>query len=191
MALALLTLTAATGLRSAAAPTEDTPASLPEPPAPQRLVAERLCWRSADGGYPRITLHPQRTAPGWLHLEICFGRYAASDAAVTNRPAKVRHRDLAAGDRPCQVGLSRDDLMTVSELFRRRGIVCLSGARESGSGKTYLREDLLTANLTEANRDAGLAILREKVLPRLNRVRRFVLEPFAPPAADEALNERR
>ena len=190
LSFACLVLMTAPALRTDATPTEGRPPSVPEPPAPQRLVAERLCWRTADADYPRVRLHPQRTAPGWLHLEVCFGRYAASDAALTNRPVKVRHRDIAAGDRPCQVGLPRAELLSVSDLFRRRGIVCLVGARESGSGSTYLREDLLTCNLTEANRDAGFAILREKVLARLKRIRRFILEPFASPAAGGPVSER-
>ena len=103
LSFACLVLMTAPALRTDAAPTEGRPPSVPEPPAPQRLVAERLCWRTADADYPRVRLHPQRTAPGWLHLEVCFGRYAASDAALTNRPVKVRHRDIAAGDRraPC------------------------------------------------------------------------------------------
>ena len=60
LSFACLVLMTAPALRTDAAPTEGRPPSVPEPPAPQRLVAERLCWRTADADYPRVRLHPQR-----------------------------------------------------------------------------------------------------------------------------------
>ncbi|MGN0877431.1 MAG: hypothetical protein ACI4TC_09190 [Kiritimatiellia bacterium] len=152
--------------------------SAEEIPSLEKIVVNSQCWKTTDGVYPKICIHPSWSFTECAIVNVRFGCYEASQGARKMVDIAARTRGFRDSDKPNTIGLSREQMTAFIEAKDWPKAAGSAMARDNGKGKKYWREDMVEVLLHPEEFARMDALLRDFVIARDGGPRYFAIEHF-------------
>ena len=152
--------------------------SAEEIPSLEKIVVNSQCWKTTDGVYPKICIHPSKVLSGCVIVTIRFGCYETSEGARKKVVVPARVRRFQDSDEPNTVGLSRAQMAGFVAAVSAPDVTSGLESYDHGAGNGYWREDVFEVLLDPEDYARMDKLLRDYINSHGGLPRYFTAEHF-------------